>query len=402
MNVDIHVLIIIGVGILAGFLVGKFLRRIKLPAVVGYIVTGVILGPSLFHVFNSDMLKELEILTSIALAVIAFIIGGELKLRELRSLGTSIIVIILSIAAGSIVVVTTGVYLLTGKMHLALILAALSAASAPAGTAAVLQEYKSKGPLTTALYSIVGVDDGLAIIIYAFAVAAAKYSLQGAANGELINVLKGPIIEIGGSLFLGCVLGLATGSLIRRIKSENDVMAVFFGIILMCSGIALQLHFSVILSNLVLGMTFANFFPSNIDRTEHAVEYVRVPLYVLFFVLAGAHLKLGMLPQMGILGIVYFSCRIIGKAGGAYIGGTVSHAKEPVRKYAGLGIMSQAGVAIGLALSATHTFANVQGVNADFTHIVMNTITATTIVFEILGPIGTKIAITRAGEIPES
>jgi len=294
--------------------------------------------------------------------------------------------------------VATGVYFLTGKLYLALVFGAMAPASAPAGTVAVLQECKAKGRLTNALYAVVGLDDGLAIIIFALALALAKTLLTG---GEIsvVTILEGPLFEIFGSIVLGVVVGVITGYSAQKLAVEDSPLAVALGGILVCTGVANYLHFSLILANLTLGMVFVNLFPAANQKAYQAIQSISLPIYIIFFFVAGAHLRIKLLPSMGILGIVYMLCRIGGLMGGAFVGATVSKQNAIIRKYLGLGILSQAGVAIGLAVLAGSEFRPLGQGGQSLAATVINIIAATTIFFEIIGPIGTKFAVSKAGEI---
>jgi Kef-type K+ transport system membrane component KefB len=343
-------------------------------------------------------LEEIGIFNDLALGLVAFIIGSEMRLSILRKMGSGIMSIIFSESFGAFLLVAIGVYLLTHKLYMALIFGAMAPASAPAGTAVVLQEYKAKGPLTNALYAVVGLDDGLAIIIYAFAVAFAKVLLTGGAISPL-ELIEGPLVEILGAIVLGAVAAVILGYAIRRLHERNDVLAVSLGGILICTGLSKYFHVSLILSNLSLGLVFANVFLMANRRAYRAIQSVALPIYIVFFVIAGAHLQIRLLPAMGVLGLIYIVCRTSGLVGGAFFGATVSRSAPVIRKYLGFGILSQAGVAIGLALMVTREFGSLGESGHDLAVLVINTIAATTIVFETVGPIATKVAISRAGEV---
>lgn len=395
------ILFFIGIAIIFGFIGGKFSNRFKFPGVVGYLLTGLILGPSVFNIFNLELLDKIGVFNDLALGVVAFIIGSEIRMSTLRKMGRGIITILLSEALTAVLLVSLGVYLLTHNLYMALIFGAMAAASAPAGTAVVLQEYKAKGPLTNTLYAVVGLDDGLAIMIYAFAAALAKLLLTGG-KMSFLNVVEGPLIEIFGAIVLGGLIGLLLGYSIRKLHGKNEVLAVSLGAILVCAGLSKYFHVSLILSNLGLGIVFANLFLLANRRAYQAIQSITLPIFIIFFVIAGAHLQIHLLSTMGLLGLIYIICRVLGKIGGAFFGATISKSNPAVRKYLGLGILSQAGVAIGLAILVTREFGSLGKAGEDLAVIVINTIAATTIIFEIIGPIATKFAISKAGEMNKS
>jgi len=391
------ILFFIGLMIVCGFVVGKLGNRLKFPAVVGYLIAGLLLGPSFFNILSLHLLDNLGIFNDVALALVAFIIGSQMRLGILRKMGKGIITIILAESFGAFLLVFAGVYFLTHQLHLALIFGAMAPASAPAGTAVVLQEYKAKGPLTNALYAVVGLDDGLAIMIYAFAAALAKLSITGTTD-SVLHIVKGPVIEILGAIAVGLFLGVGLGYFVRKMHSKKEVLAISLAAVMICAGLANYLHLSLILANLSLGMVFANLFLFANRRSIEAIDFISLPIYTIFFVIAGAHLQIGLLPAMGLLGLIYIVCRSFGLMGGAFFGAAVSRSEPVIRKYLGLGILSQAGVAIGLAIMATREFSSLGTTGKDLSLLVINTIAATTIIFEIIGPIATKFAISKAGE----
>ncbi len=392
------ILFFVGLMIICGFIGGKISNCLRFPSVVGYLIAGLILGPSFLNIFSLHVLEKMGVFNDLALSLVAFIIGSEMRMSTLRKIGKGIITIIFSESLMAFALVFTGVYFLTHKLYLALIFGAMAPASAPAGTAVVLQEYKAKGPLTNALYAVVGLDDGLAIVIYAFAAALAKMSITGSTE-SFFQITKGPIIEITGAILLGSAIGFLIGYFTRKIRGKKEVLAISLAAAMICAGLANYLHLSLILANLSLGMVYANLFLFANRRSVEIINFISFPIYTIFFVIAGAHLQISLLPAMGLLGIIYIVCRSCGLIGGAYFGAAVSKADPVIRKYLGLGILSQAGVAIGLAIMATRDFAHLGAAGKDLSIMVINTIAATTIIFEIIGPIATKFAIRKAGEI---
>ena len=392
------ILLFCSIVILCGFLGGRFSNWIKLPGVVGYLLVGVVLGPSVFNFAKEGFLNTVTGFNDLALSIVAFIIGSQLRMSMLKRMGKGIISVILSESLAAFLIVFLGIYLLSGNLPMALLFGAMAPASAPAGTAVVLREYKAKGPLTNALYAVVGLDDGLAIIIYSFSAAFAKLYLVGS-QISLFTIVRGPVLEIIGSIGLGSILALGFGYFMRKINSNREILAVSLSAIFLCAGLSNHFHFSLILSNLTFGMVFANTFMFTSRRIVNTVDQITVPIYIIFFVIAGAHLQVKHLLGLGLLGTVYIICRTSGLIGGSYLGAAIARLSPTVRKYLGLGILSQAGVAIGLALLVTNEFSVLGAEGSKIAIMIINTIAATTIVFEIIGPIATKIAISKAGEI---
>jgi Kef-type K+ transport system membrane component KefB len=296
--------------------------------------------------------------------------------------------------------VCTLTILLTKNIPLGILLGALSSATAPAATVDVLWEYRSKGPLTSTILAIVALDDGLALFLYGFAFSFANALVTGGGLNIRIMVLQ-PLIEIFGSLLLGFLISLIIDHVLRWIKTRDDQLVINVAAILLASGIAKHFDLSLILTNMAVGLTLTNLHP---DRNESNFEVVKKfvpPIYIIFFLFVGARLQLGLLPSMGILGILYVLGRTIGKWAGSFLGATISGAPLTVRKYLGFALFSQAGVAIGLALDIHQHFGEFGSAGERLGHTVINVIAVTTLLLALLGPLSVKFAISKAGEIPE-
>ena len=402
--VELDILFFAGAATLLAFFAGKLLGRLRMPSVVGYIVTGVVLGPSLYSLFGfepvlgENLVSRLGVVSDIALAFVAFTIGSELRRDIFRKVGKGIILVMLAQSLLTFVIVAGAVLAVRGSWPTALIFGAVGLATAPAGTVVVLQEYRAKGPLTSSLLAVVGLDDGVAIVVYAFAAAGARMLMDHTGETSAFSHCGSAVVEIFGAIGLGGALGVLLVIFARRIRSRNDILIVTVALVLACTGLCKFFNVSLIMANLVLGMVAINLSWKTGQRTYDALQSVTPPIYVLFFVLAGAHLDIPLLRHMGLLGAVYIGARIVGKVIGAYAGASVTSVPDVVRKYLGLGTLSQAGVAIGLALLVLKEFAELPG-GSELGVLVITTVAATTIIFEIIGPIGTKIAIQKADEI---
>ncbi len=406
--------IVVGALLIVCFYAGKLIKKTSLPSLIGYMLVGALLGPSFkrfgLEIFTEPVQNSLSFITQIALGFVAFSIGAELSMKSLKRLGSGIVWIIFSESFAAFFVVTGLIYAVTRDLPMALVFGSMAPASAPAGTVAIIQEYKAKGSLTQALYAVVGFDDGLAIIIFGFAAAVAKSLLMAETPRHVsegfFHMLKAPTLEIILSIVVGTILGFIFCQLVRFIKNSHDMLIIVFGIVMLGTGLSMMWHLSLILTNMVIGFVLIN------TRRESLVHKVTSPLleimpliFVLFFCLAGAHLQLSALPSLGTIGLVYILGRSFGLIGGARLGANIGHVEEKIKKYVGLGILSQAGVAIGLALIINHEFAGLGAVVNGVSHgtligtKVITTITATCLVFEIIGPILAKHALSKAGEL---
>ncbi len=391
-------LLVIGITIVVGIIGAKLIGKLKLPSVVGWLIVGAILGPSISGLFTTELLSKLDFISDITLGLIGFILGTEITIGALRKLGGGIAAIIFTVAFGAFALVFLGVLLLTHNLPLALIFGALAPASAPAGTVAVLEEYKARGPLTKALYIVVGVDDALAIIIFVFAISYAKV-LIGGANLSLFGMIGKPLLEIAMAIGIGGVIGWVFGFLMRKTRENKILLPALLGTVFICIGLSKVLHFSLILVTMVFGMVMVNSYPRVCGRISKIMSFFMSPIYICFFALAGAHLNLSLLSKVGILGIIYIVLRTIGKMIGSWLGATIGKEPPVIRKYLGFGLWSQAGVAIGLAYLIVREFTPLGILGQEIATTVITVIAATTIIFEIVGPIATKFAITKANEI---
>ncbi len=422
------ILALVGLMTLAGYYFGGLARRVRLPSLIGYMVLGVILGPSLVGWLPHAVSDKLAFITQIALGFVAISIGSELSVTTLKRLGAGIISIIFAESLAAFLLVFLAVYLYTRSWPMALIFGAVAPASAPAGTVAVIQEYKAKGNLTKALYAVVGFDDGLAIVIFGFAAAMAKVLLVStfsrSADASVLAGLLVPLKEIVFSLGLGAAIGFVFCQLVRPLRNSRDMLIVLFGTVLLATGLAEHFHLSLILTNMVVGFVLVNTRRSAlVHRVTAPLQDVMPLLFVLFFCLAGSHLEVRQLLSLGVVGALYILARSGGKIIGAAAGAKIGNVEEKIRRYLGLGILSQAGVAIGLSLIIRHEFMMLaEKHHADIDAFaqahpelslamydpsyiagaVITTITATCIFFEIVGPVCTKIALDRAGEIPSN
>ncbi|MFA6619214.1 MAG: cation:proton antiporter [Candidatus Neomarinimicrobiota bacterium] len=407
---DLPVLLVFGVIIIIAFYFGRTVRLIKLPSLIGFMLFGILLGPSLLNILGETQQEELAFITEIALGFVAISIGLELKFSSLKKLGGGIISIIFAESIGTFVLVTGSLYLLTKNLSLALIFGAIAAASAPAGTVAIIQEYKAKGPLTKALYAVVGFDDGLGIIIFGFAAAIAKNILEaetGIIESNFWLSAWTPLKEVLLSIGIGSLLAIIFSLLAKRLKNSGDVSILLIGFVLLGIGISTIFNLSLILTNMVMGMIIVNTQSYElIQRIHDRLPSFMPLLFILFFTLAGANLHINTIPSLGLLGLVYIVARSVGKISGSFLGGLFGHVDPKIKNWIGIGILSQAGVAIGLSLIVKQEFAGLgrmldSGITTgDYIgNTVITVITASCLIFEIIGPLLARFALKKAGEI---
>jgi Kef-type K+ transport system membrane component KefB len=390
--------LLIGIIILTGFLGKKLSNLVKLPGVTGYLIVGVLLGQSLLNLVKPEFLDKTGFITDITLGIVGFIIGQQLLLSKFRRIGRGILVMLVTESFGAFILVTISVLILTRRTELALLLGAIAPATAPAGTVAVIQEYRAKGRLTNSLLAIAGLDDVLCIIIFVFITTIVRFTIFSSEAISFSKTIISPFYHIIMALVLGSVAGFIVSYVLRKVRTREETTVIIFGTILLFTGISSLLNISSILVNMAIGFTAANLYPS-LHRKLSTIFDETVPIiYIVFFVLAGAHFDIKLLPLMGVTGIIYIISRSAGKIGGATLGAFITKAPKKLKKYLGLGLLSQAGVAIGLSLLVVREFSQYGKEAKDIALLVVTIIAATTVIFEIVGPITAKIAIRSSGE----
>jgi Kef-type K+ transport system membrane component KefB len=390
---------VVGIAILIGYLFGKIFNRFKIPAVAGYVLIGIILGQSVLNIFHDDMLKQVGVISDIALSLIAFIIGSELRWSSLKTLSRQVFVIVIFEALGAFALVTFAIQSYYHYWPLSLVLGAIASATAPAATVMVIRELRASGNFTKTLLAIVAIDDAIALIIYGFASALARMMLQHNKFFSIKAIIKTSSMEIFGAILIGLLMGFVIAFIIRRIANKENIYIITLGALFIITGLADQLKISALLANMTFGVFLTNVSPIASKKVFNMIDVLSPPILIAFFVTAGAHLKINLLANIWLLALIYLIARIIGKLSGAYLGGIFSGAEEKVRKYMGFGLLSQVGVAIGLALVVNREFYNLAAEGRNLAIIVVNILLGTTIVTEIIGPLFTKYALLKAGEV---
>lgn len=387
-----NVMIGVGLAIISGYFLGKLINKAKIPSVAGYIIAGLVLGQSFLNLLSPDFLDHVGLISDMALALIAFSIGGELLGSTLKKIGIKVFAIAFFEAFCAFVLVTFSMLAIKQPLETALLLGAVASATAPAATVMVINELKAKGPMSTTLIAVVAIDDAICLMIYAVASSVARVIIEHSSSISVSKVVIKPIIEIGGSVILGLVMGLILTFILSKFSYTREMLTIIIAAIMITLGIATKLDLSALLSNMTLGICVAN-FSSHRVKAFSVIESITSPIYTAFFVLAGARLQIALLAKVGLIGLIYTLARIIGKVGGASIGATLTKAEPTVKKYIGFGLLSQIGVAVGLAIVISHEFEG-----TDIGNLVITVLLATTIVTEIIGPLCTRYAVVKSGE----
>lgn len=383
----------VALAVLLGTFGARLFRRLKIPQVVAYIVMGVALGGMGLGLIDERTVEGLGPLSLLALGIIGFNIGGELRLDVFKQHGRSALVILIAEGMGAFVVVTLLTGLVTGNWALAIVLGAIASATAPAATVDVLWEYRSLGVLTTLVLVIVALDDGLALLLYGFASAIAKSILNHSAF-SILTVLQ-PLYEIAGAALLGSAVALLFRYAQRRISDKEMVLALVLGSVMLLVGASEALRVDMILASMAFGALYTNIGGKESKEVFASIQRFAPPIFVLFFVLVGARLRLSVLGGiLGLVALLYVIGRSGGKFLGVWLGARLSKAPPVVSRYLGLTLFSQAGVAIGLAILSGQVFAG----HPEMASAIVAVITTSTFLVQIIGPPSVKFAIERAGE----
>lgn len=418
-----QVLLGIVLALAAGLLSTRLVKLIHLPNVTGYLVAGLLIG--VVNIITYKRLgtyildvKSLSIIVDLALGFIAFSIGGEFKLTSLKKLGKSIFTITFLQSFLALVLVDVFVivaFLCMGNLNnenaaLAIILGAIATATAPAATLMVVRQYKAKGPVTDTLLPVVALDDAFGLMFFSISFAIAKALAEGA-KLTVMTILVLPLAEIICSLLIGAILGALLSLATKWFKSRANrlclmVLFEFAGVVIceLFEHLQAAYNFPFGLSSLLLCMMIGAMFCNMCEQAlviMDGCERWTPPLFMLFFVLSGAELDVRNLASIGVVGVVYLVARCSGKYFGARLGAKVVHADENVTKYLGLTLFPQAGVAIGMAQMVSNKFSGNPLTNGIAVSIITIVLSAT-LIYELLGPVITKIALQKAGEIDES
>lgn len=379
----------LAVMIFAGMALGRLVKLIKLPNVTGYLLAGLLLGPSVLGLVSEDFLSSATVISDAALGFIAFSIGNEFKISYFKRVGVTPIVIAIMESFFAVFFVAMALILAGNEVPFSLVLASIAAATAPAATIMVIKQYKARGPVTETLLSVVAVDDATALIMYSIAVAIAT-ALSGTAANTKELVLT-PVIEIGGALVAGAILGLLFLVPLKFFKKDGNRLSLTVAFIFMGLGLSALCGFSSLLLCMAMGAIIANFSP-DVNHIMKLSDRITPPIFMLFFVASGAELKLSVLPSVGVAGIIYIVVRVIGKIFGAALGATLCKADKNIRKYLGPALVPQAGVAIGLSLAASN-------VVPQYATEIRTVILCGTLIYELIGPAIAKASLKKAGEI---
>ncbi len=415
-----EVLFSISIALVAGLLISRLVKPLKLPAVTGYLIAGILIGPYCLGLTglpgffaSTEEVEGLSIISKVALGFIAFAIGTEFELKNLRKIGKQAMTIGVVQALVTTLIVDAaliGLHFILGEERLPLsvtiILGAIASATAPAATLMVVKQYKAKGPLTDILLPVVALDDAVGLIVFAVSFGVARAMQTN--NLDIVSMIINPIIEVVASLLLGTVLGFLFSWAEDRFKSNSKRLCLSVTFVLMAVSLSLvedipsietpygsiHIGFSSLLVCMMLGTVFCNVCDSADELMEKTDKWT-MPIYILFFVLSGAELKMSVFTNVivVIIGAVYILFRSFGKYIGAFASAKWTKCNSNIVKYLGVTLLPQAGVALGMSLTVKDMMGAEEG------DLVRNIILFSVLIYELVGPLLTKIALTKAGDI---
>ena len=405
-------LLSVSVALLAGLLMTRIFKPLKLPAVTAYLIAGVLIGPYCIGALGlhgigfgtMEEVSKLSLISEVALGFIAFSIGNEFRLSELKKTGKQAFVIGVVQALTATVLVDIVLFIvhliIPDKLSLpqVLTLAAIATATAPAATLMVVRQYKAKGPLTNLLLPIVALDDAVGLIVFAVSFGIAKTLVSGKA--DMVSILVNPLIEIVASLILGAVMGWILTQLEKMFNSNTNRLNMTIAFVFLTTSLAMmefkigpvQIGFSSLLVCMMLGTVFCNTCPLSADLMGAADGWTS-PLFALFFVISGAELELGVFKDLAIvaIGAIYIISRSAGKYFGAATSAKMMKCSPEICKYLGITLLPQAGVALGMCTTAMEL--------GESGRLIRNITLFAILIYEIIGPMLTKQALTAAGDI---
>ena len=411
-----QVLLSLSIALFVGLLLSRLAKLLKLPAVTAYLVAGILVGPfllggiSVFDIhlgFSKEDFSAFKIISEVALGFIAFSIGNEFRLSDLKKNGkkATVIGIFQAVVATLVVDAVLIVIALTTKIisiEAAIVLGAIASATAPAATLMVVKQYKAKGPLTDILLPIVAIDDAVGLVLFAVSFGVAK--AIGSGTISLVSILLEPLIEVVLSILLGALMGFLFNFCEKFFHSRSKRLAMSVTFVLLTVALSMisfeiggvHIAFSSLLVCMMLGTVFCNicdFSPELMDR----VDRWTAPLFIIFFVISGAELDLSVFMNIGIviIGVVYVIFRSVGKCTGAFVSAKAMKCDKHIVNYLGLTLLPQAGVALGMAIKASDP---TNGLGESGAIIAQITLFAV-LIYELVGPMITKISLTKAGEI---
>lgn len=386
----------LGLILLVSLLAGHLVKFARIPEVTGYILAGLLLGPSGLGWIGKNNVAGLTIFSEVALGLILFSIGSIFQFQRFRSIRQNVVKVTL-IDAGLVFVLITGTMLLLHQgLQVSLILGIIAIETAAASTLMVLREYNASGPLTENLIGMIAINNVICLTAFSLLVSLITVGESWSnASGSLITAIYRPVFllvwQLVGSVALGYLIGVLLSSWATKVVEHGETLILLIGCLLLCIGLAVYLELSTLVTSLTIGATAAN-FSRHSRRLSEVQSRMDPPLYAIFFVIAGANLHVGLLKTLGIVGIAYVIARGIGKYVAANLGGRLTDIPQTARRGLRYSTLPHAGLAIGLVLSLKDQLPQLEAT-------VSTVVLAAILVYELVGPLSTRLALVRSGEV---
>ena len=388
-----QVVLSLAVMLFAGFLMTRLTKLVRLPNVTGYILAGVLIGPYLLDLIPQNVVQGMDFVTDVALAFIAFGVGKYFRLSRLRQNGRKVLILtVFEALTAAVLIFLVMAFVFRLSIPFSLLLGAIGSATAPASTIMTIRQYKAKGEFVDVLLQIVALDDAVALLAFSVCAAVA----QGMESGGDIRVqtVVLPILYNLLALVVGALAGWLLHWLVGENRSSQHRLVLVAGMLLAITGMCSALDVSPLLACMVMGAVYINV--SGNKKVFKQVNGFTPPIQLLFFVLSGMRMDLTALKAAGLIGVVYFLVRILGKYAGAWLGAVIGKASLPIRRYMGLALIPQAGVSIGLAVLGQRILPTESGV------LLSTIILSSGVLYEMIGPACAKAAIFLSGSVPKA
>lgn len=365
-------------------------RRTPLPRVTSLLILGVVIGEGMLGLIPSSISERFSLITNMALLMVGFLLGGRLTINSFKQSGKLMLWISISAVITTTILITLALWVIGVPLEVALLLGCIASATAPAASVDIVMESGYSGPFADLLLSVVALDDAWALII--FSIGLAIVGTMNGGNSETSHLLLA-VQDIGGAIILGIAIGIPGSYLTGRMKPGEPILSEALGLVFICGGLAIWLNVSYLIASMSMGMVVANLAKHH-EYPFHAIENIEWPIMSLFFILAGASLDLKTLWGVGFIGLVFVIVRVLGKLLGVRLGSALGKADQDTRRWMGIAMLPQAGAAMGMALVATQQF-------PDYAQILLTIVIGSTVLFEIVGPVFTRMALKHTSKNKE-
>lgn len=378
----------IGIILLAGLAGGRVAQQFKLPSVTGYLLAGFILGPSVMNLITPEINHSMTLVTEFAIGLLSVSVGMELHRHVLKNNGRTLLTISIGNTMISLILVTLATYFIGLSFSQAIILGVVSLTVSPAGVMEIVKERKTSGPMTRTLLNLVALDNLISITLFGLVLSLVQASMQP--TFVYTDVIVSIVRDIGLGLLIGAFTGFVFAYFLEKQLLQDKLLVIIISVIMVNNGLAELFNLSPVLMCIFTGIAITN-LTNNRVRVASTFERINLPVNVMFLTLSGAHIEIGIIYKVGLIGLAYILARLIGRAGGAYLFAQMTDLDKKAKQNIGLGIVPQAGIAIGLVTIAEQTLPSMAGT-------LSGVLLTGVIFFEVIGPLIVETGLSRAGE----